>query len=372
VFVSPANDERDRAIAEAWQAGEELAEICRRFQLSKGRVSTIVKTMGLKARRPRPLDREVGEFREMYEAGCTVTEVASRTGWHRDTIARHLRLAGVRIRTGGEVARRWPVRHDAFSPPLEAEAWYWLGFLAADGSVSGTCVTLTQKDACESVLLRFRAFVGSGARPFTRVGYGRAKRAIVCSEQLVADLRRHGVVPRKTYVLKASSAAAKEPAFWLGVFDGDGSITISKDGVPKISLFGTEALMLQFRDFLHERQVTARPHAVSRRRNEHLWQVRVHGNTARRLAILWLGSWGRTLEEKRARLVRAASYTHPRSHPPSAGGRRCDWCGAPIERPPSRFRQHAFCSTAHFGKWLGRHRHDPPSPKQLSLPAPSS
>jgi hypothetical protein len=372
VFVSTPTSERNRAIAEAWAGGVELAEICRRFQLSKGRVSTIAKAMGLKQRQPRPTDHEVARFKEMYAAGRTVTEIASKTRWHRGTVARHLRLAGVRVRTGGELARQWPVRHDAFSPPLDAEAWYWLGFLAADGSVSGTCVTLTQKNACEPVLRRFLAFLGSGARPLQSVGYGTAKRAMVCSRQLVADLRRHGVVPRKTYVLKASSEAARESAFWLGVFDGDGSITISSDGVPKISLFGTEALMLQFRDFMAQRDVTARRHAVCRRRNELLWQVRAQGETAMRLARLWLDSWNPSLEEKRARLVRAASYTHARSHTPAARRRRCDWCGAWIERSPSRFKQHAFCSMAHFRRWSVRHRQALSMVGQLSFGAPAS
>jgi hypothetical protein len=363
------SSERNRAIAEAWEAGVALTEICRRFGLSKGRISTIAKTMGLKQRQPRPTRNEVGVFQQMYAAGRAVTEIAARTGWHRDTVARHLRAAGVRIRSGGEIARKWPVRHDAFSPPVDAETWYWLGFLAADGSVSGTCVALTQKNSCEPVLHRFLAFVGCGARRLQSVGYGSAKRATVCSPQLVADLERHGVVPRKTYTLKTSSEAATEPAFWLGVFDGDGSITISREGVPKISLFGTQALMAQFRDFLFEIGVTAHRYAVCRRRKELLWHVRVHGETAARLARLWLDSWNPSLDAKRARLLRAASYTHTRSHPRAARHRRCDWCGASIERPPSQFGRHAFCSISHFGKWSARHRQEVIRAGQLSLGA---
>ena len=41
----------------------------------------------------------VEEMAELYQAGCTVKEIAQRFGFHRQTVARHLKRAGLRLRT---------------------------------------------------------------------------------------------------------------------------------------------------------------------------------------------------------------------------------------------------------------------------------
>ena len=41
----------------------------------------------------------VEEMVELYQAGCTVKELAQRFGFHRQTVARHLKRAGLRLRT---------------------------------------------------------------------------------------------------------------------------------------------------------------------------------------------------------------------------------------------------------------------------------
>lgn len=370
--VARRNADRDAAIAEAWMAGIDLDEICRRFRLSKGRVSTIAKAMKMPPRQPRPTSRDVAEFETLYACGRTVAQIAAKTGWHRDTISRHLRKAGIRVRSGGELARKWPVRHDAFTPPLHSEAWYWLGFLAADGYVRATTVSLTQKNACEYILKRFLRFMGSENRPLQSVGYERGKRATVSSPRVVAELADHGVVPRKSIGLKTSSAAANEPAFWLGAFDGDGCITSTSAGVPLISMFGAKAFMHQFADFLQEFGVTQHRHAVGRRSTENLYYVRVQGDGARRLARLWLSACAVSLDAKRERLELAAEYTHSRGHSEADRWRRCEWCGTWIERAPSQFRRHAFCSRPHFGKWLRRRDQALPARAQLSFSNPGS
>ena len=41
----------------------------------------------------------VGEMAELYQAGCTVKELAQQFGFHRQTVARHLKRVGLTLRT---------------------------------------------------------------------------------------------------------------------------------------------------------------------------------------------------------------------------------------------------------------------------------
>jgi hypothetical protein len=335
-----------------------LPEIARDVGLSKGRVSTIAKSLGLPQRQPRPDVENRKLFRRLYAEGLTVAEIATRTGWHRDTVGRALRKAGVRIRSGAEWARRWPIHHQAFSSPMSAEAWYWIGLLAADGYVRGASIALNMKCSSEPVLRRFMAFVGSPNRPLRPMNHGRAWGAQVSSPRLVVDLARHGVVTRKSYSLKTSVEAAREPSFWLGVFDGDGCITMSRKGAPIIGVVGTRALMGQFADFLETRITGARPAVVRCGADQDiLWQVRAGGDRARQLAELWLASSPVSLEAKRARLERASVYESRATRARLAVRERpCDFCGAWVRRMPSQLHRHVFCSRRHYWAWRAQRR----------------
>jgi hypothetical protein len=309
-----------------------------------------------RSRKVRAADRD--EFRALYLTGLTIAEVASRTGFHRDTVRRALVASGVTLQNR---SRKWPARHDAFAKPLSAEAWYWLGMLAADGCVQGPQISLVQHASRAAMLRRFLTFVGSPDRPLRVTNAGNGFVADVSSRSMAADLARHGVVPRKSLTLEASQAAAGRPEFWLGVFDGDGCCTFSKGGVPTVGIVGSLPLMRQFAAWLHATFGDHRPVGRSVGRNSSgLSDVRVSGDRARRLAGLWLSITEVSLEPKRERLERAALYESRATRARLAvRRRRCDFCGAWVERMPSQLGRHVFCSRHHYWAWKRRARGPP-------------
>jgi hypothetical protein len=301
-----------------------------------------------RSRKVRAADRD--EFRALYLTGLTLAQVASRTGFHRDTVRKTLLVSDVTLQNR---SRKWPVRHDAFANPLSAEAWYWLGMLAADGCVRGPQISLVQHASRAAMLRRFLSFVGSPGRPFREINGGDGFVADISSGRMAADVARHGIVPRKSLIMKASQAAAGKPEFWLGVFDGDGCCTFSKRGVPTIGIVGSRPLMRQFSEWLHATFEDHRPAigSVGRSGGE-LSDVRVVGDRARRLAELWLSISEVSLESKRERLERAALYESRATRSRLAvRRRRCDFCGAWVERMPSRLLRHVFCSRSHYWAW---------------------
>jgi hypothetical protein len=344
------DSQTEQDLRSLWFEGVTVRDIGASIGLCPSAICRHAQRLGL-PRRSRPVsasDRD--QFCALYAQGLTIVQVASQTGFHRDTIRHALVARGVTIE---DRTRRWPVRHDAFAQPLTQEGWYWIGMLAADGCVQGPAISLIQHSSRAAMLHRFLDFVGSPDRPFRKNNGGDGSVADVSSSRMAADLALHGVVPRKSLVMEASPQAAAEPMFWLGVFDGDGCCTISKAGVPTIGIIGTKALMTQFAEFLHELFGDHRPAVGSvGRKGSRLSDVRVCGDRARRLAEHWLSISEISLEEKRERLERAALYSSTWTRARLAVRRRkCDFCGEPVERMPSQFLQHVFCSREHYWAW---------------------
>jgi hypothetical protein len=347
VFVDAKLEDYLRSL---WLSGLTVREIGASIGLSPSAICRHAQRLGLPRRSRQLSDSDRDKFCALYATGLTIASVASRTGFHRDTVRNSLVARGIVI---VDRTRRWLVRHDAFGDPITPEGWYWIGMLAADGCVQGPSISLVQQTSRAAMLERFLDFVGSPGRPFRSTNGGAGSVADVSSPTMAADLARHGVVPRKSLIMEASQRAAAEPMFWLGVFDGDGCCTISKAGVPTIGIIGTKALMTQFAEFLHELFRDHRPAVGSvGRKGSGLSDVRVCGDRARRLAEHWLSISGISLEEKRERLERAALYSSSWTRARLAVRRRqCDFCGELVERMPSQFLQHVFCSREHYRAW---------------------
>jgi hypothetical protein len=344
MFVVPEDQEHLKVL---WSPGVTANRIGAELGLSPASVCRRAQQLGLPRRSRKVSASDRAEFRALYELGLTVAEVATRTGFHRDTVRRALVRCGVTIE---DRSRKWPVRHDAFAESLSPDAWYWVGMLAADGCVRGPSISLVQHTSRAAMLERFLEFVGSSGRPFRVINGGKGLVADLSSPHIAADLARQGVVPRKSLTLEASQEAAAQPLFWLGVFDGDGCCTFSKRDVPTIGIVGSRALMEQFAAFLHSQLGSPLPSVG--RPGARLSDVRVSGDRARRIAELWLSLSTVSLETKRERLERAVQYASRMTRARLAVRRRkCDLCGAWVERMPSQVLGHVFCSRDHYWIW---------------------
>jgi hypothetical protein len=350
--------DRDRVVVEGWATGMTVREMATMAGRSAGWVSTRARRLGLPPRREAFSEREAAAAIAAYQTGNSLTAVAAQLDRSVEAVRAALVRAGVVIIGAADRSRRWPVNHRAFSSPLSSEAWYWLGFLAADGSVAGTRVSLGLSPSSEPALQRFGRFMGCPEKPLRTAAKGRQLVLDVHSSAVARDLALHGIRPRKTWDLKVSAAAAREHAFWLGYLDGDGCVVISPGGVPKLHFVGTRALMEQCATFLAAKVLTRRPSVHIHSARSILWTVAVSGDNARRLAEGLLLAHDDSLEAKRAKLEAASRYTSRLTRTRTAvRTKRCSWCGAWITRFPSQMRgERVFCNSSHFGKWNARHR----------------
>lgn len=200
---------------------------------------------------------EVAQVAQRYLAGESSRAIADCFGVSDVAVLNWLKKLGVSTRNASEARRLYPVWDEAFAK-LTPESAYWIGFLMADGCVhdeSKVSVGLSQTDAQH--LYKLRSFLRCEERPVYRVVSNRSYQFKVHSRQIVSDLRRYGVIPRKSLVAKAKAGVDAHPSFWLGVLDGDGCIGISR-GRLRVRFAGAQALMQQLVRFLAENQVRGR------------------------------------------------------------------------------------------------------------------
>lgn len=144
------------------------------------------------------------------------------------------------------------VNHDAFEK-LTEESLYWGGFLAADGYIyiaphGNPVIGISIKETDREHLENFRAYVGSGDRAISNIGKGCVSYRIP-SAKMSSDLKRFGVVPRKTFTIKVDDReVAVSPHFWRGVVDGDGHINKTRKAICLVS--ASEAFANQYQEFV--------------------------------------------------------------------------------------------------------------------------
>jgi hypothetical protein len=309
---------RHRRIAERYARGDPLKQIACEEGVDRKTVRNVARRANLPLRHPPRTERNARIVRR-YEKGEPVVQIARSEGVRSSYVSHLARKAGLPARPSNQ--RRYPINERVFDEP-DAVGWWLIGLLAADGSVSSRgCVSLSQRQADIDVLHAFLSYVGSPDRPLTELRHrnglpawsragSRYFEARVFSRAICDALARHGIVPRKSKTLVLSKTAAKEPAVWLGLLDGDGCAGLKyHHGTPRIDFFGTRAVMEQCAGFWHPRLSlqTGRAPTVHRHAGG-LSVVRIYGSNAARAAGIMLQACPVSLARKRRVLEAIARY----------------------------------------------------------------
>jgi hypothetical protein len=237
-----------------------------------------------------------------YLAGESSEDIAKSFGVSGVAILNHLKKMGIQRREPSLARREYPLWDGAFST-LSPEASYWLGFLMADGCVhDDSKVTLGLARCDLRHLEKFRAYLRTSARPIQYVPQSRSYVLKIHSRQIVQDLARYGITPRKSLTAQARNGIDCEPAFWLGVLDGDGCIGFSKNQI-RVRFYGTPRLMGQLVDFLVSHQIRGRGQKLrlSVSKQGQLGCVSLEGIRARNLLGVLYGTSPVWLERKKAK-----------------------------------------------------------------------
>jgi DNA invertase Pin-like site-specific DNA recombinase len=248
--------ETEALIVALYEQGTTWREIMQRTGRTEHTVQAVIKRNGSRPNRKGEVTSEARRrIPQLYAEGLGAPEIGRMVGCETTSVYTLLEQLGIDRRE--QVACENPGYFDQIDGPAKA---YWLGFIAADGCVTGSKyprlqIKLARKDRDHLLLLHgaLRAnrplwdseqFSSGKLRPYSTLA--------VYSPPLARALMQHGITPRKSATLQPWRGPAElMPHYWRGLFDGDGSITINRRGV-YLSFVGSEAVAKGFLGWAHE------------------------------------------------------------------------------------------------------------------------
>jgi hypothetical protein len=179
------------------------------------------------------------EMASRYSGGESTAKLAQDYGISSEAVRGLLERRGIARRDREHAARKYICNHIFFSSIDSEEKAYWLGFIAADGCISGNELRVCLSPADRDHLVQLGASLNS-SHPVT--DYTLGKRAycefIVCSTQLTRDLIRHGITPRKSFTLQWPTLSAEMfRHFARGYVDGDGCFTADSNVQNNVNVY---------------------------------------------------------------------------------------------------------------------------------------
>lgn len=250
-------------IGEEYKSGMRSKDLAKRWGVSQTFVAGIVRTLG--ARRPLghgnarlSPERQAAMIAD-YQSGMNCSECATKYGFKQDaSVWEFLKRRGL-TRNPSEARRLYAINYHAFDV-ITDESAYWLGFLITDGclhqrpsNTGGDVLILTMADCDRPHLEAYRQFLGA-EHPIKRNppkrpnAQGTNILPITITAEMSATLRGYGIVPRKSFVMRATDILASNRHFWRGVMDGNGSLGFysAKRGLTPRALLRLSTASLQF------------------------------------------------------------------------------------------------------------------------------
>jgi hypothetical protein len=184
-----------------------------------------------------------------FKNGLTVAETCRKHPICEETFCKYVKLNGY-----GNLfpARNNTADYNYFKEIDSEEKAYFLGLIMADGYIeekkNGVTIGLSGEEDIP-ILERFKEctqFSGKINEKKTKYkGSKRHFRISIYSKQIVNDLASYGIVPRKSLICDLTDKFPSKyfRPFFRGLFDGDGSVSMTKRGSVCCSLIGSEKLI---------------------------------------------------------------------------------------------------------------------------------
>ena len=251
----------DEKIIEQYQKGDSINKLLKEFpQYNRRQITKILTNNGITIRGGRKkkvlTNAQVEETIQLINEGPFLKDIAEHFNLDTETMRKRLEENGLKITNTNKINRR--INSNYFSvidDPIKA---YWIGFLYTDGSVDhyGTTgrIRLQLQEADLEILEKFK----EDLRIDSKIIYDKRANSTCCSvefvdEQIFNDLGKYDIIPNKTYESK-HLPIDKIPeqflnAFALGLFDGDGSLSMSDDCSKDVTLHYTAYYETEVQDF---------------------------------------------------------------------------------------------------------------------------
>lgn len=231
----------EQDIVNEYKNGKSISQLTKEVPLPYCRIQKILFDNNVAIRGGRSKKELTSEQLErlrylVEEEGKFQKELAIEFNVSKETIVRICKENNIKRKNLNRVNRR--LKEDYFSEINCPEKAYWLGFLFTDGSVDkykgAGRIRLQLQEADKEILEKFKKDLNIESA----IIYDNRPNKACCSvefksDQIFEDLKQYGIVPQKTYkqdrLLYEKIPEQYLLAFILGLFDGDGCLTYSKN-----------------------------------------------------------------------------------------------------------------------------------------------
>lgn len=285
---------------------------------------------------------------KLYKDGHSQVEVGIILGISHGSVSNVIRRHGIPAHPR---KRKWTLNERYFETIDHPHKAYWLGFIAADGSILagtqaeprnpfGLRIKLASYD--KNHLMRIAQDLESSA-PIREVEDAK-HRVEFYSTQLAEDLVKHGIIPNKTFTSSPwKGPYTLMPHYWRGVIDGDGHICedSGRTGWPSPGVFlcGTFEMTDGFREFAQAICGTKAQPLKTKAPSGLTWQIKVSGSWQVPLLLKSLyGIGGPALQRKEETALKIIQGFKPL--PPKI----CHLCS-------NDFYSRGLCKY-HYGQWV--------------------
>lgn len=273
--------------------GMSINEITREHGFSYERISRELEILGIELNnhtkeKDEIIDKAIAQY--VSDNVSTLTSLEENYGVTRFTLSKHLKDRQIEIR---DPLKKYDYNEDFFEVIDTEEKAYWLGFLAADGSISESTtskrVELGLKAEDREHIKKFVSSIG-GVEEMIKSKIAKldgksfeVSRVNVACTKMANDLIDKGITPRKSFTLTFPMFLEQQLIrhFMRGYFDGDGNVHIRKGSV-SISAVGNEQFIKSFATKLNELIGIKFPKIYNKQGSE-VMQVYYYGDNARRI-----------------------------------------------------------------------------------------
>lgn len=207
---------------------------------------------------------------EAYLQGLSAKKAAQKFGFKdHKTCHAALRRMGIPLeeRTGRN--RKYQFDEHFFESIDNEYKAYWLGFIAADGSINKYVLSFHLGIIDKDHLKKFIDDISGTQKvtELTRKNKGQFAVTNVSSKIMITSLEKYSIIPHKSKTLKPwNGESSLMRYYWRGVFDGDGSLCKTQTGEWCMNCVGNQEMMNAFLRYAQEvcgTQTHVNPHGPS-------------------------------------------------------------------------------------------------------------
>lgn len=207
------------------------------------------------------LDKYKNEIIDLYiNKKMSCKNISNKLGYSLNGIYDALKRWNIEMRNLRESHKIYCFNENYFKIVDSSEKAYWLGFIYADGYVTGKNFGIALSVVDITHLMKFKESIKASypirtyfsKSPYKSIEYCRM---ILNSKSFVSDLKDKGVINNKSLVIEFPNEEILNKKFYKdfirGYFDGDGSLILSKNSI-NFKICGTKEFLEKLIEIFNE------------------------------------------------------------------------------------------------------------------------